>query len=213
MSWTVRSVRFALCCVALLGTAAFAADEKPVTEGEHLISLPAHPLDDSNRSAAEKAALKPSSDSDAELDKALGLSKAAPAQTTEQPADNDTSGLGWQLFKTMLMLGVVIAMVYLSLNFGLRKLMGARAASSFGKGSVVTVVERITLEPRRTIYVLRAAGEYLLVGVGDGGMTLISKLDTAEVDRIQREKSSAQMPLSPFLQKLLSRKGGPPPSA
>jgi hypothetical protein len=64
------------------------------------------------------------------------------------------------------------------------------------------------------LFVVRAAGEYLLLGGGDGGIALVSKLDPAEVERLQREKPPAPLALSPFLQKLLTRRGGtPPPTA
>ena len=67
--------------------------------------------------------------------------------------------------------------------------------------------------------VVRAGREYLIVGQSETGMTLLSKLEPAEVEA--RALAAAAAPgvpaLSPFLQKLLSRKDGagqpPPPSA
>ena len=59
---------------------------------------------------------------------------------------------------------------------------------------------------------LRAAGEYLLVGGAEAGIRLITKLDTQEVERLRAGVRVQTAPgISPFLQKLLSRKGGPPP--
>lgn len=164
-----------------------------------------HPLEDTARSKEEREAL--SGDSDAELDRKLGLDKM-------DDTDSDPGSLGWQLVKTLLMLGVVVGFIYLSLNYGLRKMMGLKSPTAGGKGSVVTLMERVPLEQKRTMYVIKAAGEYLLIGTSESGMNLISKLDTAEVERIQRERGQGgQMPLSPFFQKLLTRKGGPPPQA
>ena len=105
-------------------------------------------------------------------------------------------------------MGFVIAAIYITLNFGLRRLMGARAV---GTAQLVSVVERVVLDQKRSILVLRAAGEYILVGASDGGISLICKLDAQEVERLEREARVQQPGISPFLQKLLSRKGGPPP--
>ncbi|HEY8207094.1 MAG TPA: flagellar biosynthetic protein FliO [Myxococcaceae bacterium] len=106
-------------------------------------------------------------------------------------------------------MGFVIAAIYITLNFGLRKLMGAR---SIGSAQLVSVMERTVLDQKKSLLVLRAAGEYLLVGATEDGIHLISKLDTQEVERLERESRVQASPgISPFLQKLLSRKGGPPP--
>jgi flagellar protein FliO/FliZ len=75
------------------------------------------------------------------------------------------------------------------------------------------VVERVPLDQRRALFVLKAADEYLLVGSGEGGLQLLSKLDTQAVERIRAERPppSTVVPLSPFLQKLLSRRTGSTP--
>lgn len=105
-------------------------------------------------------------------------------------------------------LGFIIATIYLTLNFGLRRLMGIRTV---GGVSLVQVMDRVPLDQKKSLYVLRAAGEYLLVGGTDGALSLISKLDPQEVERLEREARTQAPSLSPFLQKLLARRGGPPP--
>jgi flagellar protein FliO/FliZ len=126
----------------------------------------------------------------------------------------DTGGsVGWQLVKMMASLGIVLLTIYVVLNYGVRRLMGL-PSGMLRRASVVTVLERIPLDQKKAMFVLKAGGEYLLVGGSDGGLSLICKLDAAEVERIEREKDSTAPTLSPFLQKLLSRRGGsPPPSA
>ncbi|HLL55781.1 MAG TPA: flagellar biosynthetic protein FliO [Myxococcaceae bacterium] len=127
----------------------------------------------------------------------------------------ETESVGWALFRSTMVLGAVLALIYLTLNVGLRRLMGMRLGTS-GREPLVTVVERIPLDPKRSMFVVKAAGEYLLVGAGDTALNLISKLDPEEVARMQRQPSTpATTPvISPFLQKLLSRRGGSqPPSA
>lgn len=136
------------------------------------------------------------------------------ASTEEDPADS----LGFMLVRTFLVFGGVMALIYLTLNVGLRKLMGLQGVS-VGQPSLVSVVERVSLDQRRTLFVVKAAGEYLLVGGGETGLQLLSKLDTGAVERIRTVPPPAAhvMPLSPFLKKLIARRdetapGSPPPS-
>ena len=121
--------------------------------------------------------------------------------------------LGWMLTRTLLMFGAVVGCIYLTLNVGLRKLMGLQGVG-LGRPAVVSVVERVSLEPRRTLFVLKAAGEYLLVGSGDNGLQLLSKLDADAVERIRADRPPAPVvPLTPFLQKLLARRAATQPGA
>ncbi|WP_375766657.1 flagellar biosynthetic protein FliO [Archangium gephyra] len=120
--------------------------------------------------------------------------------------EEEPESLGWMLTRTLLLFGAVVASIYLTLNVGLRKLMGLQGVPT-GRPSVVSVLERVPLDQRRTLFVLKAADEYLLVGGGEGGLQLLSKLDTAAVERIRSERPPANViSLSPFLQKLLARR-------
>jgi flagellar protein FliO/FliZ len=151
---------------------------------------------------------------------------ATPVQAAAQPPATDEFGapmppgleeepesLGWMLTRTLLVFGAVVASIYLTLNVGLRKLMGLQGVPA-GRPSVVSVLERIPLDQRRTLFVLKAADEYLLVGGGESGLQLLSKLDNAAVERIRSERPPANViSLSPFLQKLLARRDATQPGA
>ncbi|MCK8496177.1 flagellar biosynthetic protein FliO [Myxococcus fulvus] len=127
---------------------------------------------------------------------------AAAAQEAEPES------MGWMLVRTLLVLGAVVASIYLTLNVGLRRLMGLQSASP-GRQTVVSVVERLPLDPKRALFVVKAADEYLLVGGGEAGLQLLSKLDAEAVERIRAQRPQTNVvPLSPFLQKLLSRRSG-----
>jgi flagellar protein FliO/FliZ len=125
--------------------------------------------------------------------------------------DGEELSLGWTLLRTMIVLGMVIALAWLTLNVGLRKLLGIRPVVGT---SMVTVLERVPLDQRRSLFVVEAAGEVLLIGGSDNSLTLLSKLDRAEVDKLRAARAAGQpVQLSPFLQKLLGRKDAPPPPA
>lgn len=107
--------------------------------------------------------------------------------------------LGWTLVRTALVLGIVVSLIYLTLNVGLRKLLGIKPATSHG---LVTVLERVTLDQKRALFVVRAGSEVLLLGGSDANLELITKLDPAEVERLQSQPA-APLTMSPLLQKLL----------
>ena len=117
--------------------------------------------------------------------------------------------VGWTLFRTILVLAIVVALAYLTLNIGLRRLLGIRAPVGT---AVVTVLERVALDQKRSLFVVEAGGEVLLIGGGDNALTLITKLDRAEVEKL-RVPPAAAVQLSPFLRKLLGRKEAPPPTS
>lgn len=127
-----------------------------------------------------------------------------PADVPDDVTRADES-IGFTLFRTLIVLGLVVMMAYVSLNWGLRKMLGIKGPAGRG-GAVVSVVERVSLGQRHSLFVVKAAGEYLLVGGTDASLGLISKLDTAEVEKLRAEQP-APLTLSPFLQKLLTRKG------
>ncbi|WP_395820932.1 FliO/MopB family protein [Archangium minus] len=141
----------------------------------------------------------------------LSPTSATPPSSLEEPSLTDgvkeePESLWWMLTRTLLLFGAVLASIYLTLNVGLRKLMGLQGVP-VGRPSVVSVVERVALDQRRTLFVLKAADEYLLVGGGEAGLQLLSKLDTEAVERIRSERPPANVvSLSPFLKKLLARR-------
>lgn len=131
---------------------------------------------------------------------------------SEPPFDSDDDmSVGWTLLRTMSVLGIVIALAWLTLNVGLRKLMGIKPVIGT---PVVSVLERVPLDQKRALFVVEAAGEVLLIGGGEGSLSLITKLERSEIDKL-RKAQNAPVQLSPFLQKLLGRKepasatGGP----
>lgn len=115
--------------------------------------------------------------------------------------------LGWSLVRTIVVLGIVVALAWLTLNVGLRRLMGIGPAA--GRRGIVSVIERVPLDQKRTLYVVKAGDEVLLLGASDLSVNFLSKLDAKVVE--EATKPAGQVTLSPFLQKLLGKKDAPPP--
>ncbi len=118
-------------------------------------------------------------------------------------------GLGWTLLRTLAVLGVVVALAYLTLNVGLRKLMGIESVGRRGK-PIVKVLERTALDQKRSLFVVRAGDEVLLLGGSESNLSLLSKLDASVVESLQNTPDVApaeRVRLSPLLARLIRRKG------
>jgi flagellar biogenesis protein FliO len=88
---------------------------------------------------------------------------------------------------------------------GLRRVL--QAGGMVGSQKVVRVVDRVVLDAKRAVFVLRAADEYLLVGGGEGSLTLLAKLDAATVEKSLEGKGPGAPGASPSVfQKLLTRR-------
>ena len=112
-------------------------------------------------------------------------------------------GVGWEsLALSFVSLGAVCVVAWLAL-----KLLAGRG---FGKASgAIRVLARCPLEPRRSVYVIEAAGRCFLVGVGDGPMTVLSELDA---HALPREPVPAPLRFADVLAKVLGRARAPAPA-
>jgi flagellar protein FliO/FliZ len=121
-----------------------------------------------------------------------------------------TESAGYLLFKTVVVLGIVVAFIYLTLNVGARKLLKLNAPGN----ALVKVIDRVPLDPKKSLYVLHVAGEFMLVGAAEQGLNLLCKLDPEAVQKLLAERIQAKGP-SRFLEKLnaLRSPAGASPSA
>ncbi|MBS2032221.1 MAG: flagellar biosynthetic protein FliO [Deltaproteobacteria bacterium] len=116
---------------------------------------------------------------------------------TPDDLGSPTDGTGYLLFKTLVVLGVVVSVIYLTLNVGARKLLKLGPQAN----ALVKVIDRVPLDPKKSLYVLQVGGEFLLVGASEQGLNLISKLDGESVQKLLAERLAAQ-PSSNFLERL-----------
>lgn len=111
------------------------------------------------------------------------------------------SGYGAALVQTLVSLLAVSLLAWLILRWGAR-----RGFALGGRGKHVKVVERVPLDPRRTLYVIEVGGKVLLLGAGDGASpTLLTELTPASID-------TATSPASPSFADVLSKLRGKSPS-
>jgi flagellar biosynthetic protein FliO len=108
-------------------------------------------------------------------------------------------GIGWSsVMLSLASLGVVCLVAW-----GALRLLAGRGV---GKASgAVKVIARCPLEPRRSVYVIEAAGRSFLIGVGEGPMTVLAELDGEKL------KSAIATPTSPKFAEVLARALGRQP--
>jgi flagellar biosynthetic protein FliO len=110
-------------------------------------------------------------------------------------------GYGELLVSSLLVLGVVCVVAWLVVRYGGRWL----AAGQAGRG--VEVLARVPLEPRRSLFVIEAAGKTLLLGTSEMGLTVLAELDGAvfRAEAGQRAKGGG---LAALVQAALERRRG-----
>jgi flagellar protein FliO/FliZ len=117
----------------------------------------------------------------------------------EPPPAAPASGYGAFLVETLLILGAVCLLIWIVVRFGLRRLYGGEPP-----GGLLKVVARLPLEPRRTLYVVSAAGKTLLVGAAESGpLAVLAELDGEKV----AELTAKAPPRAGLLDRLLGRSG------
>jgi flagellar biogenesis protein FliO len=109
----------------------------------------------------------------------LLLVTAAHAATDPAPAERpftDFPSYGKMLWNTLVTLFAIIAGLIVAAKFASRWLV---KHPDLGRGKLIEVVEYRRLEPRRGIYLIKIAGQYLVVGSSEQGLRTLagSELD------------------------------------
>lgn len=81
------------------------------------------------------------------------------------------TGYGLYLLQTLLALGAVCLLAYVVLRWGAKRLYGVGRP-----GQRMRLIERLPLEPRRSLYLIEVAGRRLLVGSAESGVTLLTEV-------------------------------------
>lgn len=98
----------------------------------------------------------------------------------------EPGGLG-DFASSLARVGVALIAVCL-LAAAVLGLLRRRGIGTQARGrSSLRVVSRLALEPGRTLYVVEAAGRFLLVGVGEGPMAVLAELSAEEAKRIEAD--------------------------
>jgi flagellar biogenesis protein FliO len=90
----------------------------------------------------------------------------------------------------------------LALAVGALRLLAPRG----GRGPL-KVVARLSLDPRRSLVLVDAAGRYLLLGLGDGAPALVAELEAERVAAFIAAEQPVGAPLVEALRGLFAKRG------
>lgn len=97
-------------------------------------------------------------------------------ERASDPSEGSLSDFGGALLEMFFVLSLVCLLVYLLLGKLLPRLM--RVPQPTAPRGLMKVVDRLALDQRRSILVISVGQDYFLVGASEGGIHLISRLDT-----------------------------------
>jgi flagellar biogenesis protein FliO len=123
-------------------------------------------------------------------------SKNAPASVHER-------SLVGALVQMVLVLGAICLLAYLVLGKMLPKLL--RIEPPTAQKRILTVVDRLPVDQRRSIVVLKIGGLYFLVGITEQGISLISRLDGDDVEHALEDAEIPKPTLSRIAGVLVGR--------
>lgn len=88
-----------------------------------------------------------------------------------------SASYGELLATSLLVLGAVCVAAFVAV-----RLFGRVMGAGFNRGTqLMTVIARVSLEPRRSLYVVAVAGKTLLVGTSEMGLSVLTELDAGAV--------------------------------
>lgn len=108
------------------------------------------------------------------------------AQSTELPVE--TTGFGSQLARTALSLLAVCAASWWVLRYAAKRGLLARPTQS----KHLTILDRIALDARRSVVVVKVGSKALVLGVSDEGIRTLSEIDPATLNTSQDSSDVAE---------------------
>ena len=117
-------------------------------------------------------------------------------EAERRPLEGKDAGyaeLGALLLQMIAVLGAVCLLAYLLLGKLLPRLLKVPMPSA--KQRILDIVDRLAIDQRRSIMIIRTGELYFLVGVTEQGINLLSRLDADDVDKaLQDARTTADKP-------------------
>lgn len=155
-------------CLSLAAAPAYAEPPPP----SPAVTATTHVLTEEERSRLEAEAQR----LEAEAQRLEAIERGTDRATEDGPS------YVYQLFYTLVVLGAVVLLAYVLLGKLLPGLLGMTAAGRRGmiaapSRGVVEVIDRLALDPRRSLLVVRVGQSFFLLSLSDQGTTLLARLE------------------------------------
>lgn len=136
--------------------------------------------------------------------------EAAVRELDTPVADDEAEAIpsfGWALVQMVIVLGAVSLLAYFLLGKVLPKIM--RVQTPTAPTRLLEVVDRLPIDQRRAILIIKLGERHFLVGASEGSITLLSRLEPEEIDQALAMSSSRDVPSwGKFRDALLKRTKG-----
>lgn len=96
---------------------------------------------------------------------------------------------GWMFVRMLVVLAAVCGLAFVVLKWGLRRFVPLDSEQS-GR---LEVIERLAVGPKRSILVVRAGQDFLLVGSSESGFEMLGQLDDADWRESAAEDGALQV--------------------
>ena len=83
------------------------------------------------------------------------------------------TGEGFEYLKTMIIVLAIGALAFVAVRYWLPKMNGIRGSVA----GPIRVACRLTIEPRKTLYVVHAGSDYLMLAASEAGVQFLTSLD------------------------------------
>ena len=102
-------------------------------------------------------------------------------QVPTTPATGETAAdFTWLFIKMLLVLGIVTVLAILILKYAVTHI---GMFKRFQRGKYFRVLGRYVLEPRKSLYLVQVGGRYLVIGVADHGINLITEISEEQAEK------------------------------
>jgi flagellar protein FliO/FliZ len=102
-------------------------------------------------------------------------------QIPTEPATGEAAvDFTWLFIKMLLILGIVTVLAILVLKYAVPHI---GMVKRFQRGKYFRVLGRYVLEPRRSLYLIEVSGRYLVIGVADHGINLITEVSEEQAEK------------------------------
>ena len=90
----------------------------------------------------------------------------------------------WMFIKMLGLLGLVSMLALITLKFAVPR---TGLMKRFKRGGRMSIIERMPLEPRKSVYLISACERYFVIGTSEHGISLISEIDKTSIDDEENE--------------------------
>ena len=100
-------------------------------------------------------------------------------ETTTEIMNSQVIDYSWLFIKVCIALVIVIGLAVIFIKLIFPRLKGFHRASQ----SVIQIVDRNAVEPRKNLYLIQVGERYFLVGTTDHAMSLIGEFNKDEINK------------------------------